>query len=312
MGIVENCFCINNGTILCFTLQFSLFLSCLLLFLLVSSISSLILFPLPLNVALTDLWLFKIFIATEVQIKVQLIQRLLGSLLWAGGWLFQRLVQFLMGNSNMNPQVPNVGEFQMANVTLQLLFINKLLEVFFEMTKSLVSLEIIPGWESFLEEMAFVLGGFVIDGLSLWNVNRRIQKLLDLVVCWSDVLQQIPQFMDHHSTNIAGSFLLVDELPKTSREVASAVVAIKLSSTLKWFVITETTEGLVSGSSWDRLRLWADWWPIIILSWGRILYLEKLRRGVNNVPFSTTFLSVGVRNSIGTEVSWTDCGYKPK
>ena len=61
--------------------------------------------------------------------------------------------------------------------------------------------------------------------------------------------------MDHHSTNIAGSFLLVDELPKTSREVASAVVAIKLSSTLKWFVITETTGGLVSGSSWDRLTL---------------------------------------------------------
>ena len=39
-----------------------------------------IIFLIPLNVALTDLCLFKIFITTEVQVQLQLLQRLLGRL----------------------------------------------------------------------------------------------------------------------------------------------------------------------------------------------------------------------------------------
>ena len=163
-----------------------------------------------------------------------------------------------------------------------------------------------------IKALGYLIGGFMIDDMSLWNMKRRIQKLLNLVVGWSDVCQQIPHFLEYLSTNSAGSLFHIHELLETSREMVRAVVRVKMSSTLEWFLITETTGVFVSGSSWDGLRLWADWWSIIILTWGRILYLEKLRRAVDNVPFSTTFLLVGVRNSVGTEVSWTDCGYKPK
>ena len=66
--------------------------------------------------------------------------------------------------------------------------------------------------------------------------------------------QQIPQFMDYHSTNSAGSFLLVDELIETSREMVSAVVTIQFRSFDKRFEIAETTGVFVSGSIWHRLR----------------------------------------------------------
>ena len=67
--------------------------------------------------------------------------------------------------------------------------------------------------------------------------------------------QQIPQLMNYHSTNSAGSSLLVDELIETSREMAIAIVTVQFSSFDKRFVITETTGVFVSGASREGLRL---------------------------------------------------------
>ena len=61
--------------------------------------------------------------------------------------------------------------------------------------------------------------------------------------------------MDCQSTNSAGSLFHVNELLEIFPEVTDAVMTIEERSIGKWFVITETTGGLVSGSSWDRPRL---------------------------------------------------------
>ena len=56
--------------------------------------------------------------------------------LFVEGCLMKDFVQFLVDNPNMKPQAVNVGELGLANVALQLLFINKWFELFFKVTKS--------------------------------------------------------------------------------------------------------------------------------------------------------------------------------
>ena len=82
--------------------------------------------------------------------------------------------------------------------------------------------------------------------------------MLDFVVGNSNVTEQIAHIMNCLSTNLTASLIHVNELLETFREVETAVVAIKMSSIGELFEITETTRGLVSGSSWDGLRLWPD------------------------------------------------------
>ena len=72
----------------------------------------------------------------------------------------------------MNPQVINISEFRLTNVALQLVFINILLELFFEMTKREVTIEKIPAGELFFAEIAFVLGALLVgEYLPLWNMK---------------------------------------------------------------------------------------------------------------------------------------------
>ena len=63
------------------------------------------------------------------------------------------------------------------------------------------------------------------------------------------MIKQTLKFMGELSTNLTASLIHVNELLETFGEVDSAVVAIKLCSTGEMFGITETTRGLVSGSS---------------------------------------------------------------
>ena len=74
-------------------------------------------------------------------------------------------VQFLMDNSNMKPQAVNVCELGLANVALQLLFINKWFELFFKVTKSEMRSEISPFFELFVAKMAVVDGAFLVIAL---------------------------------------------------------------------------------------------------------------------------------------------------
>ena len=67
-----------------------------------------------------------------------------------------------MDSSNMNLQVINVSEFGLTNVTLKLLFINKLLHLFFKMAETDMSRKIIPFFELFLAEIAFVVGALLL------------------------------------------------------------------------------------------------------------------------------------------------------
>ena len=57
----------------------------------------------------------------------------------------------------MNLQDINVGAFGLTNLALQLFFINKLFQLFFEVTKGDVRLEIFPLFELFLAEIALVI-----------------------------------------------------------------------------------------------------------------------------------------------------------
>ena len=141
----------------------------------------------------------------------------------------------------------------MTNVALQLVFINILFELFFVMTLSLMILEMMAGCELFQADIAFEVRAFLFNSLSLWNVKRGIQKLLNFVMGYSNMTHQPVSFFVFIATN--GATFPFKELFETLPEVANAVVIVKLSSLGKWFVITETTGGLVSGSSWNGLRL---------------------------------------------------------
>ena len=74
-------------------------------------------------------------------------------------------VQFLLDNSNMKPQAVNVRELGLANVALQLLFINKRSELFFKVTKSEMRSEISPFFELLVAKMAAVDGAFLVIAL---------------------------------------------------------------------------------------------------------------------------------------------------
>ena len=69
----------------------------------------------------------------------------------------------------------------------------------------------------------------------------------------SNVMQEPVHFREFLSTNSAA--FDVDVLLETFGEVGSAVVTIEMSSSGECFVITETTGGEISGSSWDGRRL---------------------------------------------------------
>ena len=85
--------------------------------------------------------------------------------LFVEGCLMKDFVQFLMDNSNMKPQAVNVRELGLANVALQLLFINKWFELFFKVTKSEMRSEISPFFELFVAKMAVVDGAFLVIAL---------------------------------------------------------------------------------------------------------------------------------------------------
>ena len=80
-------------------------------------------------------------------------------------------------------------------------FINILFQFFFEMTNGEVILEKFIVWELFLAEIAFIVRAFLVDCPSLWNMERRIQKLFNLVMSHSNMTHYFPTIFAFKCTN---------------------------------------------------------------------------------------------------------------
>ena len=100
-----------------------------------------------------------------------------------------------MDSNTSKKSEEQVSQIDISNTTVTtLLFFSKAgatlywkLELFFAMIESEVTLEMIPGWKLFLAEIILMVAAFLFDCLSLGNVKRKSQKLLNFVMSSSDV-----------------------------------------------------------------------------------------------------------------------------